>query len=1743
LSPTETYPQHVVTAVIVAHDGATWLPHVLDALLEQTRPVQRVVAVDTGSRDRSGAILTAKLGQGVVFGMDRATGYGTAVARALQHRSATTRVPARPGPGPDEHVEWIWLLHDDCEPAADALEQLLRGAAETPKAAVLGPKAMDWADRDVLLEAGLTIDTVGRRVTGVEPREVDQGQHDGDRDTLAVSSAGMLVRRDVWDLLHGFDPSFGLFREDIDFCWRVHAAGYRVRVVTDAVVFHVQGISRRRRAVSTGRRPALLDRRNALLTLAGNLPMRPMLASLAGNVTLSVLRALFFLVAKRVTAALDETAAVVSVLGHPLRLMRVRQMRARGRKAAYGRLRADIPPGRSVRRVAEFIAGMSRSSQADTRGSHHAATEDEADDFLLTDSGLVQRILTSPAVLLFLGLVIVTGVAERSLLGAGSLGGGALLPATQGASGLWREYFQGFHPVGIGSPSVTPPYLALVALLSTILLGKAWLAVDVLLLGSVPIAGMAAYRAARQVTASVPVRIWVAATYALIPVATGAIAAGRLGSAVAFAAVPVIGLLAGRMLRQPPRLARRAAWATGLAIGIGTAFVPLLWPVSLLAAAGAAVALRAGRPALLRNLGIVALVPPVLLVPWTFQLAAHPATMLLEVGVQQPGLASPDLPARAVLLLSPGGPGLPPIWVTAGLALAALVPLLAARRRLLVMSGWAVALLGLVVAVIASRLSVQPPAGGPPVTAWPGVALAITAAGLLLAAAAGGDSLGALLPRGRSALARLASARGLGVAVLVLAACSTPVLSAGFWLINGVSGPIGADSGQVVPAPAVTSASGGSQVRTLVLQSSGNQVTYTLLRGAGPALGDADMIPVPGAERALRSAVATLVAPAGGEVVSQGTLLARFDIGWVLMRAPLNQSLARTLNGVTGMRPVSITNGFDLWRLNTLPARVSVTESNGTVVPVPGGPVGVSGATVPAAGGTLTVAEPGGGWQASLNGTPLVPVASPDGSWATAFRLPPGGGTLTLSHGQLGHDLGVGFEVLAALIIFALALPGVRAAGEAQAASAAGAAGPASPEGTPAPAPAGRAAGSRAAGSRGTRGRAAATAAATAAAAAAGGTAAAGRAAAGGAAGGAAAGGAAAGGAAVGGAAVGRAAAGGAAPGARAAGAGAIGATAAGATGAMAGGAAVGAAATGGAAGAAGRMAADRAGGGRQAARDAERRGGKGKGRGLGRGRRRGGPDPATGAPSPQRARAAGGRGADRDRDFTPDAAFSFGNRAADGGPAAPPGGPARDPGRPAAWPAGQPASRFVSDPPSYSSLRGPAGYDEPDAYGRPDAYDPADRYREQGAADSGYDAGLDDPTARTAAFDGRALRDGGYGPGEYAATGSGDPDPDDYRTRDFGRSQPAAAGYGDYGRADYGSSDRPGADRPGADRASADRAAPAQPGAGRASGEYGADYRTAEYRRPDYRGADDRGADYGQPGYGDPGRAAASASGPASGLSRDSGPRSPTGAWPAADDSMPGAALPPPPPDRISRARLPGEPLPEAHGQSQYGQSQYGQSQYGQPQYGQPQYGRPQDGRSRPGQSPPGQSQYGQEPARSDWSGSSYGSSGSSWPDSAPPPPPPPARPVQPRADPGWPDDRWPDARRRGPSGPPAPSGPGGWPQSDTGPSWPDSQPGGTWSSAPQPAQPPSARPPSARPPSAPSPSGWSGGGPSGSWPGPEQSPAAGNESSDWSGGDSLEPLPSAELHHGAPPRGRPDDHSRRRWPAPDDEDERDAW
>ena len=1029
--------------MIVAHDGARLLPGLINAVREQTHPVERVVAVDTGSRDRSGATLTELLGPDAVFGMDADTGYGMAVSRALQHPAAR-RPPRRTGAGPETAVEWVWLLHDDCEPAADALEQMLRGASRGRSTAVVGPKLRDLADRRVLREAGITPDRAGRRSTGIEPGEIDQGQHDGNRPVLAVSSAGMLVRRDVWDQMGGFDANLPLFRDDIDFCWRVRAAGYEVRVITDAVVYHREMSARQsRKAPAAGGRPRMVDRRGALYVFAVNLPLGPMITILGGCVAGSLLRAAYFLLTKQQNKAWDQLGALAWLLRHPVRIWRARRQRAPHRKYGWSILRDQLPSGRTLGRLAESVAALLSSGPAyDAGGVHHAVTDEPGDDLPMPDTdSVVRRVLTSPGVLLFAGLTLVTLVAERSLVGSvlsgsATLAGGALVPAWGGASDLWREYLAGYHAAGVGSTVSAPPYLGVLAVLATVLVGKPWLAVDVVLLGCVPAAGMAAYWAMRRVTRVLAARVWVAATYALLPVAMGSVAAGRLGTAVVFVLVPLIGITVGRVLTRPPRTARRAAWATGLLVAVAAAFVPLVWPIAVVAALGAATAWRWLGRATVISAAIVALVPAAVLLPWTFRLLTSPAQFFLEAGIQRPGLAAAGLRPESVLLLSPGGPGLPPAWVTGGLVLTAFGALLARRRMALVQAGWAIALAGLAIALAVSFVRVTAPEGGFKVSAWPGVAMCLAAAGLLVAAtplvesAVRGFAHAKRAVTGR--LTGLGSPRILTLAVLAVAA-SAPILAAGAWLGTGVRGPIAAAGPQILPPFVAASSSGPDQTRTLVLRPEGGTLAYTVLRNTDPVLGEPELTAGAAATKALDGVVASLDAAASGDEGNTGLALSQFDIGYVLLPGPASPSLAHQIDGASGLMPLTQLSAYDLWEVAGPVARARVLTAGGTTLPVPSGSIGVNAVIAPGTSGTLVLAEAAGGWSATLNGHPLTHPADPVGGWAQGFVLPPGGGRLVITRNETARDLSLGLEAAAVLVVFALALPGTRSAAPAPA--------------------------------------------------------------------------------------------------------------------------------------------------------------------------------------------------------------------------------------------------------------------------------------------------------------------------------------------------------------------------------------------------------------------------------------------------------------------------------------------------------------------------------------------------------------------------------------------------------------------------------------------------------------------------------------------------------------------------------------
>ena len=622
------------------------------------------------------------------------------------------------------------------------------------------------------------------------------------------------------------------------------------------------------------------------------------------------------------------------------------------------------------------------------------------------------------------------------LSGSATLSGGALVPAWGGASDLWREYLAGYHPAGIGSTVSAPPYLGVMAMLATVLWGKPWLAADVVLLGCVPAAGMAAYWAMRRVTRVLAARVWVAATYALLPVAMGGVAAGRLGTSVVFVLVPLIGITVGRMLTRPARAARRAAWATGLLVAVAAAFVPLVWPIAVVATLGAAAAWRWLGRATVISAAIVALVPAAVLLPWTFRLLTSPAQFFLEAGIQRPGLAVAGLRPESVLLLSPGGPGLPPAWVTAGLVLTAFGALLARRRMVLVQAGWGIALAGLAIALAVSFVRVTAPEGGIKVSAWPGVATCIAAAGMLVAATPLVESAVRGFAQAKQAvtgrLASLGSPRIPVLAVLVVAV-SAPVLAAGAWLVTGVRGPVAAAGPQILPPFVAASSSGPNQTRTLVLRPAGGILTYTVLRNTDPVLGEPELTAEAPGTKALDGVVASLDAAASGDEGNTGQALSQFDIGYVLLPGPVSPSLVHQIDGAAGLMPLTQASAYDLWEVAGTVARARILTANGTVLPVPSGSIGVNAVIAPGTSGTLVLAEAAGGWSATLNGHPLTHLAEPVGGWAQGFALPPGGGRLVITRNETARDLSLGFEAAAVLVVFAFALPGTRSAAPAPA--------------------------------------------------------------------------------------------------------------------------------------------------------------------------------------------------------------------------------------------------------------------------------------------------------------------------------------------------------------------------------------------------------------------------------------------------------------------------------------------------------------------------------------------------------------------------------------------------------------------------------------------------------------------------------------------------------------------------------------
>ena len=274
-----------VTALVVAPGDSEHLAVTLGALRDQHRKADRIVVIDT-SADRT---LSAELlleGESLV-----ATGAIKNLGQAIDACQPLAIAP-------EGQTDWFWLLHDDSAPRVDALSELLKVVEVSPSVAVIGPKQLHWNDHRQIMQLGLTLTKSGAIFSPIAG-ELDQAQHDELDDVLAVGTAGIFVRSEVYAAVGGFDPAAPNLAADVDFSIRVRRAGHRVVVAPKAQLAHA-GLSlagkRPKRWLGTSPRAAL-RRANAHLRIAYS-PLILALAYILFSPIIGILRAVWAVAAK-----------------------------------------------------------------------------------------------------------------------------------------------------------------------------------------------------------------------------------------------------------------------------------------------------------------------------------------------------------------------------------------------------------------------------------------------------------------------------------------------------------------------------------------------------------------------------------------------------------------------------------------------------------------------------------------------------------------------------------------------------------------------------------------------------------------------------------------------------------------------------------------------------------------------------------------------------------------------------------------------------------------------------------------------------------------------------------------------------------------------------------------------------------------------------------------------------------------------------------------------------------------------------------------------------------------------------------------------------------------------------------------------------------------------------------------------------------------------------------------------------
>ncbi|MGK9477440.1 glycosyltransferase [Melioribacter sp. OK-6-Me] len=235
-----------LSIIIVNYNVKEFLLNLLESIRKATNNLSiEVIVVDNASEDGSVEAIKAKFPEVVLIVNEKNVGFGAANNIALKKARG----------------KYLLLLNPDTIVKEDTFSKMIEFFEKNPDAGIAGCKVLN-PDGTLQLACRRSFPgpwTSFTKVMGLSslfPKSkffarynltyLDENQT---YEVDAVSGAFLMMRREVYEKIGGFDPQFFMYGEDLDLCYRAQKAGYKVYYVHSTEIFHYKGESTKRSSI------------------------------------------------------------------------------------------------------------------------------------------------------------------------------------------------------------------------------------------------------------------------------------------------------------------------------------------------------------------------------------------------------------------------------------------------------------------------------------------------------------------------------------------------------------------------------------------------------------------------------------------------------------------------------------------------------------------------------------------------------------------------------------------------------------------------------------------------------------------------------------------------------------------------------------------------------------------------------------------------------------------------------------------------------------------------------------------------------------------------------------------------------------------------------------------------------------------------------------------------------------------------------------------------------------------------------------------------------------------------------------------------------------------------------------------------------------------------------------------------------------------------------------------------------